>query len=272
MAQGSRLEAIPELHVLPPVLGIATDKLLGGLTALALSTGPHAYFVHKSPPSACKCAPACPIHLAATRLVRYPTMLDSSTAGCHLRPSKKGRTMATRPQSTYATKVAAAPLASSGAGARGTAASVRLAKLWMPDDVALIGPGFVERDPRVTSLVELGRRYPVRALGPLAADGQAEAEWVVLRAVGLAGDVQRDDLVPQHVVARRDVLRQPDQPAVVVVRQDVGRPAVSGGVEEAGLRDLEELELGLVRLLLVVREDLCVSFWSEELQLEAADA
>ena len=58
--------------------------------------------------------------------------------------------------------------------------------------------------------------------------------------------MERDDLVPQNVVARRNVLGNLHQPAVIVVRELQGSPVVLGRVNQANFIDLEELELRLV--------------------------
>lgn len=82
----------------------------------------------------------------------------------------------------------------------------------------------VELDAWVTRLVERGSGDTVRICGAGAVDGQVVAERVALRAVRVGGGVQGDDLVPQDVVAGRDVLGDPHQPTVVVVREDVSGP------------------------------------------------
>jgi len=64
--------------------------------------------------------------------------------------------------------------------------------------------------------------------------------------------VQRYDLVPQDVITWRNVLRQPDQPAVVLPRDQVTPPEILCLVDEADFLDFEEFELGLVDVFLFV--------------------
>lgn len=104
----------------------------------------------------------------------------------------------------------------------------------------------VKQDARVLFLV---KRHGGDAGGcgrAVAADDQIKAKGVVLRAVGITRRVQRNHLVSQNIVAGGNVRGQTDGPAQVVGQQLVGRPLVLGDIEQAGLADLEELQLGLV--------------------------
>lgn len=67
-----------------------------------------------------------------------------------------------------------------------------------------------------------------------------------MRSVGRSRSVEGDYLVPKDIVARRDILREPEQPAVVVLRHGIPTPHVRGFVYEADLVDLEELQFSLV--------------------------
>ena len=85
---------------------------------------------------------------------------------------------------------------------------------------------------------------------PLARNGKIEAERIALRAVGLAGGVEGDNLVAENVVAGRDALGDLDEPGEVVLDEDVGGPEVGRGVDDSFAADVEEFELGLVYVLL----------------------
>ena len=105
-----------------------------------------------------------------------------------------------------------------------------------------------EGDTGVVGAVQLCGHDTLGPAGAGARDLEVEALGVVLRAVGLLGGVQGDDLVAQDVVARRDVGGDLDHPAEAVVDELVGGVVARAGgrVDQALLADLEELERRLL--------------------------
>lgn len=120
----------------------------------------------------------------------------------------------------------------------------------------------IKLDAGVVSLVELGRSYAGRVCGALAVNRQVIAEGIALGAVGVGRGVERDDLVSQHIVAWGNILRNSDEPAVVIVGEHVSCPQVASLVDPASLADLKELEFGLVDSFLGDSQFLAVLFFS----------
>ena len=85
---------------------------------------------------------------------------------------------------------------------------------------------------------------------PLTRNSEIEAKRIALRAVGLTGSVEGDNLVAENVVAGRDALGNLDEPGEVVLDEDVGGPEIGCGVDDGFAADVEELEFGLVDILL----------------------
>lgn len=112
----------------------------------------------------------------------------------------------------------------------------------------------VEQDALVVSLVQLSALDTGGLLRAGASDLEVEALGVGLGTVLLASGVESDDLVTENVGAGGNVLGDLDQPAVAVLQELVIGVGTGAGlaVDEALLRDLEELEVGLVDLLAAI--------------------
>lgn len=86
----------------------------------------------------------------------------------------------------------------------------------------------VKQDPGVRVLVQRAARHASRqGRRPASRHLQIHALGVILRAVQTPRSVQRDDLVPQHVVSRLQRARDLDAPGVVV-RGEIVRGPVAG--------------------------------------------
>lgn len=85
---------------------------------------------------------------------------------------------------------------------------------------------------------------------PLARNGEVETKRVVLRAVGLTGGVEGDNLVAEDVISGLDALGDLDEPSEVVLDEYVGGPEIGCSVNDGLATDVEEFELGLVYILL----------------------
>ncbi|KUI62815.1 hypothetical protein VP1G_11422 [Cytospora mali] len=104
------------------------------------------------------------------------------------------------------------------------------------------GPGM---DTRVGRRVQRGAKGAIRAVRTATGDGDVDTEGVVLRAVLGPGSVHGDDLVAEDVATGGQGRGDSHGPGVIVGNQISTRPGL--GVEvDAGLVDLDPLELGLV--------------------------
>jgi len=56
--------------------------------------------------------------------------------------------------------------------------------------------------------------------------------------------------VPQDVIARCDILGEPEQPAVVIFRYRIPAPEVRSLIYEPNLVDLKEFQFGFVNVFL----------------------
>jgi hypothetical protein len=85
-------------------------------------------------------------------------------------------------------------------------------------------PKHIEQNTRIRRLVQArAHRSAAQLAGSASTNNNVNALWVGLRTVGLARSMQSQDLVPEHVVARREVGNR-QVPAEVVLDQVVGGP------------------------------------------------
>ena len=93
------------------------------------------------------------------------------------------------------------------------------------DRVASKAPEDIEHNPRIRRGVKAGSNNATTGVDSATSrHDDVDALGIRLGAVLLARSVQRDDLVAQHVVARREIGDR-QVPGEVVLDQVVGRPA-----------------------------------------------
>ena len=82
----------------------------------------------------------------------------------------------------------------------------------------------VEQNTRVIRLIKASRGHPTRQFPrPRALDLKVDTLRIRLRAIRLPTGMQRDDLMSNHIVARREI-RDRQRPAETVLDQVVGDP------------------------------------------------
>lgn len=103
----------------------------------------------------------------------------------------------------------------------------------------------VDSDTRVGGLVESWASSTGGVSATATADGDVDALGVELSTTGAASRVEREDLVPENVLASSDVAGDGDSVLEVVLDEVISGPAAVVGsvwVGETSLADLEELE------------------------------
>lgn len=100
-------------------------------------------------------------------------------------------------------------------------------------------------------MIEGCRQYSCWICCPRTFYGEVEALWVVLAPAHRVCSMERNNLVPEHVIPGGQGWRNLYSPTVVVGNQHVRAPVAicDGGVEQADLVDLEPLKCGFVNCL-----------------------
>lgn len=98
----------------------------------------------------------------------------------------------------------------------------------------------VEQNPRVRPLIQSRPRNAARRRHrPASRNLEIEALWICLCTIVVLRAVQRNNLVPDHVVARLQVARDRRRCREVVLDEVVRHPgACAAGSDEPSLRDL----------------------------------